>query len=597
MAGNRMAEKAYYLNLIQWREKHIKESNFILILSFVVGILTACAALLLKWMILSIQTLLTSPFSINHANYLYLLYPAIGIFLASLFVRYVVRDDIGHGVTHILYAISRRQGRLKSHNMWTSLVGSSLTIGMGGSVGAEAPIVLTGAAIGSNLGSFFKMNDKTLMLLMGCGAAGAIAGIFKAPITGMIFTIEVLMLDLTFTSVMPLLISSVTAASLSYFVYGTQPMFHFAVNNSFTLDRIPWVIVLGVACGMISLYVIRGMNKVEGWYRKMKNPYSKLLIGAVCLSMLIFLFPPLYGEGYDSISSIINGRPDILAEGSLFYGYKDDVWILVGYMVLIVFFKVVASASTNGAGGVGGVFAPSLFIGALVGFVVARLVNQSGIAMVSEENFALMGMAGVMTAVMHAPLTGVFLIAELTGGYNLFLPLMICSGISYLTIYLFEKNSIYSMRLAQTGDLVTHHKDKAVLTLMRLENVIETDFDVIHPEMYLGDLVKVISSAKRNIFPVVNKDGLLLGIVLLDDIRNIMFRKEYYRRFKVERLMISPPAKLSVNDSMEVVMRKFDDTNAWNLPVIDDDDKYIGFVSKSKIFNTYRKVLVHFSDE
>jgi len=592
-----MAENVYYLNLIHWREKHIKESNFILILSFLIGILTASSALLLKRMILFIQTLLTSPFSINQANYLYLLYPAIGIFLASLFVRYVVRDDIGHGVTHILYAISRRQGRLKSHNMWTSLVGSSVTIGMGGSVGAEAPIVLTGAAIGSNLGRYFKMNDKTLMLLMGCGAAGAIAGIFKAPIAGMLFAIEVLMLDMTFTSIMPLLISSVTAACLAYSINGTQPMFSFAISNSFTLDRIPWVILLGVACGMVSLYFIRGMNRVEGWYREMKNPYSKLLIGAVCLSALIFLFPPLYGEGYDSISSIINGQPDVLAEGSYFYPYKDEVWILIGYMVLIVFFKVVASASTNGAGGVGGVFAPSLFIGALVGFVVGRLVNESGIAMVSEENFALMGMAGVMTAVMHAPLTGVFLIAELTGGYQLFLPLMICSVVSYLTIYLFEKNSIYSMRLAQSGELVTHHKDKAVLTLMRLENVIEKDFDVVPPQMYLGDLVKVISTAKRNIFPVVNENGILLGIVILDDIRNIMFRKECYRRFQVERLMTSSPANLCINDSMEFVMRTFDETNAWNLPVVDENDKYVGFVSKSKIFNSYRKVLVHFSEE
>ena len=592
-----MAENVYYLKFIRWRENHISESNFILILSFIVGILTSCAALLLKRVILLIQNLLTSTFSVSQANYLYLLYPAIGIFIASLFVRYVVRDDIGHGVTHILYAISRRQGRLKSHNMWTSMVGSSITIGMGGSVGAEAPIVLTGAAIGSNIGSYFKMNDKTLMLLMGCGAAGAIAGIFKAPITGMLFTIEVLMLDLTFTSVMPLLISSVTAASLAYSVYGTQPLFHFSVNNPFMLDRIPWVIVLGIVCGLVSLYFIRGMNKVESWYKKMKNPYSKLLTGAACLSILIFLFPPLYGEGYDSISSIISGRPDILAHGSFFYAYKDNVWILIGYLCLTVFFKIVASASTNGAGGVGGVFAPCLFVGALVGFVVGRIVNEAGFVVVSEENFALMGMAGMMAAVMHAPLTGIFLIAEITGGYLLFLPLMICSAISYLTIYLFEKNSIYSMRLAQRGELITHHKDKAVLTLMRLENVIEMDFDVVSPEMYLGDLVKVISKAKRNIFPVVNKEGLLLGIVVLDNIRNIMFRKDLYKRYKVERLMTSPPSKLSVNSSMEDVMRKFDDKNAWNLPVIDENDKYVGFVSKSKIFNTYRKVLVHFSDE
>lgn len=481
--------------------------------------------------------------------------------------------------------------------MWTSIVGSSLTIGMGGSVGAEAPIVLTGSAIGSNLGSYFKMDHKTLMQLMGCGAAAAIAGIFKAPIAGLFFTIEVLMLDFTAASVIPLMISSVTAATLSYLVTGTQPMFPYTLPEPFLLNRIPWVVVLGMACGLVSLYLIRGMNKVEGYYKKMTKPTSKLLIGAIVLGVLIFVFPPLYGEGYTSISQLINGKPDVLTEGSFFYAYKDHVWIFIGYMCLIVLFKIVASASTNGAGGVGGVFAPSLFVGALVGFVVAITLNQLGLADVSAENFVLLGMAGVMTAVMHAPLTGIFLIAELTGGYLLFLPLMIVSSVSYLTIFLFEKNSIYSMRLAQKGELVTHHKDKAVLTLMKVENVIETDFDRISPDMYLGDLVKVISAAKRNLFPVVSDSGVLLGIVLLDDIRNIMFRKELYGRFKVQKLMISPPARLSINDPMEKVMRIFDDTKAWNLPVVDEHFKYMGFVSKSKIFNSYRKVLVHFSDE
>jgi chloride channel protein, CIC family len=592
-----MVEGERYLKIIRWRENHIKESNFVLILSIVVGILTAIAALFLKKMIEVIQNILTSPFSVDSANYLYLLYPAVGILLASLFVRYVVKDDIGHGVTHILYAISRRQGRLRRHNMWSSIVGSSLTIGMGGSVGAEAPIVLTGAAIGSNLGSYFKMDQKILMQLMGCGAAAAIAGIFKAPIAGLFFTIEVLMLDFTSASVIPLMISSVTAATLSYVMTGTKPMFQFSQPEPFLLDRIPWAIVLGIACGLVSLYLIRGMNKVEGWYKKMKKSSSKLAVGAVVLSILIFIFPPLYGEGYTTIAQLINGHPEVLTAGSFFYVYKDNFWILIGYMCLIIFFKIIASASTNGAGGVGGVFAPSLFVGALVGFVIAHTFNVLGLSDVSEENFALLGMAGVMAAVMHAPLTGIFLIAELTGGYQLFLPLMIVSAVSYLTIYLFEKNSIYSMRLAQKGELVTHHKDKAVLTLLKVENVIETDFEVINPEMYLGDLVKVISSAKRNIFPVVSDSGVLLGIVQLDDIRNIMFSKELYMRFKVQKLMVSPPARLSVHDSMENVMRIFDDTKAWNLPVVDEDYKYLGFVSKSKIFNSYRKVLVHFSDE
>ena len=592
-----MAESLRYLQLLSWREKHIKESNFILILSFVVGLLTSFAALLLKSMIHWVERLMTTAFPSNETNYLYLIFPAIGILLASLFVRFIVKDDIGHGVTHILYAISRRQGRLKRHNIWTSLVGSSLTIGAGGSVGAEAPIVLTGAAIGSNLGSFFKMNHKTLMLLMGCGAAGAIAGIFKAPIAGMLFTIEVLMLDLTAASVLPLLISAITAATLSYVVTGTQPTFAFDQGMPFELNRLPWVVVLSIACGLVSLYFIRGMSKVEGWYTRMKSPYTKLAVGAVVLSLLIFLFPPLYGEGYSSISQLIGGNSGALMGGSFFYAFKDNVWILVAYMVSVIIFKIVASASTNGAGGVGGVFAPSLFVGAFAGFVVARIINELGFAQVSEQNFALMGMAGVMSAVMHAPLTGVFLIAELTGGYSLFLPLMVVSAGSYLTIFIFEKHSIYSLRLAQKGQLLTHHKDKAVLTLMKVENVIEKDFDVVYPDMSLGELVKVISTAKRNLFPVVGNDGKLQGIVLLDDIRNIMFRTELYDRFEVSKLMISPPAKLRINASMEEVMRVFDETNAWNLPVINDLGQYMGFVSKSKIFNSYRKVLVHFSDE
>jgi len=592
-----MAESQRYLRLLGWREKHIKESNFILILSFVVGLLTSVAALLLKSMIRWVEHLMTSSFSSDQTNYLYLIFPAIGILLASLFVRLVVKDDIGHGVTHILYAISRRQGRLKRHNIWTSLVGSSLTIGMGGSVGAEAPIVLTGAAIGSNLGSFFKMNHKTLMLLMGCGAAGAIAGIFKAPIAGMLFTIEVLMLDLTAASVLPLLVSAITAATLSYFVTGTQPMFDFDQGMPFELNRLPWVAVLSIVCGMVSLYFIRGMSAVEGWYQKMGNPYTKIAVGAVVLSVLIFIFPPLYGEGYTSISQLISGHSANLTDGSYFFAFKDNVWVLVGYMVFTIILKIVASASTNGAGGVGGVFAPSLFVGALAGFVVARTINELGLATVSEQNFALMGMAGVMSAVMHAPLTGVFLIAELTGGYSLFLPLMVVSAGSYLTIFIFEKHSIYSLRLAQKGQLVTHHKDKAVLTLMKVENVIEKDCDVLYPDMTLGELVKVIATAKRNVFPVVSNDGKLQGILLLDDIRNIMFRPELYERFTVQKLMVSPPAKLRIDASMEEVMRVFDETNAWNLPVINELGQYMGFVSKSKIFNSYRKVLVHFSDE
>lgn len=593
-------EKASLLQrFIIWREGRIKEKHFILMLSFLVGICTAVAALTLKFFIHTIQNFLTDNFDTTEANYLYLVYPVVGIFLAGLFVRYVVKDDISHGVTKILYAISRRQGRIKRHNVWSSTIASAITIGFGGSVGAEAPIVLTGSAIGSNLGSVFKMEHRTLMLLVGCGAAGAVAGIFKAPIAGLVFTLEVLLIDLTMSSLLPLLISSVTAATLSYIVTGQEAMFKFHLDQPFELERIPYVILLGIFCGLVSLYFTRAMNSVEGVFGKLSNPYKKLALGGVMLSILIFLFPPLYGEGYDTIELLLNGTSNIewdtVLNNSMFYGYGN---LLLVYLILIILLKVFASSATNGGGGCGGIFAPSLYLGCIAGFVFSHSSNELGLgAFLPEKNFALMGMAGVMSGVMHAPLTGVFLIAELTGGYDLFLPLMIVSVSAYLTIIVFEPHSIYSMRLAKKGQLLTHHKDRAVLTLMKMENVVESDFVTVHPEMDLGELVKAIAASHRNVFPVIDKNGILLGIVLLDDIRNIMFRQELYHRFTVSKLMTSAPAKLFDTDGMEQVMQTFDDTKAWNLPVVSEEGKYLGFVSKSKIFNSYRQVLVHFSED
>ena len=582
-----------------WREKNIKEKQFILILSFLVGIFTATAALILKMLIHLIQGFLTENFDTTEANYLYLVYPVVGIFLAGLFVRHIVKDDISHGVTKILYAISRRQGHIKPHNTGSSMIASSITIGFGGSVGAEAPIVLTGSAIGSHLGSLFKMEHRTLMLLIGCGAAGAVAGIFKAPIAGLVFTLEVLMIDLTMTSLLPLLISAVTAATMSYIVTGQEAMFKFHLDEAFELSRIPYVIMLGIFCGLVSLYFTRAMNSVEGVFAKLQKPYKKLIFGGAMLSILIFLFPPLYGEGYDTIELLLNGTSNeewnTVMDHSLFYGHSQ---LLLFYLSLIILFKVFASSATNGGGGCGGIFAPSLYLGCIAGFIFSHFSNDLAItAYLPEKNFALMGMAGVMSGVMHAPLTGVFLIAELTGGYDLFLPLMIVSVSSYLTIIVFEPHSIYSMRLAKKGELLTHHKDKAVLTLMKVENVVEKDFVTVHPEMDLGQLVKAISSSHRNIFPVTDKDGNLLGIVSLDDIRNIIFRQELYHRFTVNKLMTTTPARLLNTSSMEEVMHTFDETNAWNLPVVDESGKYLGFVSKSKVFNYYRNVLVHFSDD
>jgi CIC family chloride channel protein len=520
----------------------------------------------------------------------------IGITLAGLFVKYVVKDDISHGVTKILYAISQRKSIIKFHNTWSSLVGSAVTIGFGGSVGAEAPIVLTGAAIGSNLAKLFRLDQKTMMLMIGCGAAGAIGGIFQAPIAGLVFTLEVLMMDLTMTRMAPLLISSVTATAISFMANGQEAMFPLTNSEPFFVERLPWYLILGIACGLVSLYFTRGMNALEQVFkRKIQNTWAKFVVGGVTLGLLLYIFPPLYGEGYDVIKQLINGD-SVSALVGPFARLGTGSWVLVAYFIAIVLLKIFASVATNGGGGVGGIFAPSLFMGAIVGFVCARLMNMIGLG-VPEANFALAGMSGLMAGVMHAPLTGIFLIAELTGGYHLFMPLMAVAVVSFLTIKIFEPHSLYAMRLAQKGELLTHNKDRSVLTLLKMDNVLETDLMTLNPEMTLGELVKVIAKSRRNIFPVVDEEGRLLGILLLDEVRNIMFQPRLYNRFTVKQLMNSPQAILINTMPMGKVMEVFEDTGAWNLPVVDEQKHYLGFVSKSKIFNSYRHVLVHFSEE
>ena len=579
-----------------WRKDHISERQFILILSLIVGVFTSFAAIVLKWLIEYIHGLISGSLAVSEENYSLLLYPVIGIFLSGLFIRYIVRDDIGHGVTKILYALSKKNGRIKPHNMFSSVIASAITIGMGGSVGAESPIVLTGSAIGSNIGRMFKMEHKTLMLLVGCGSAGAIAGIFKAPIAGLVFVLEVLMFDLSMGSLLPLLVSSVTAATISYVFSGTDAMFNFVSAHEFDLSRIPYALLLGVVCGLVSLYFSQTMHWFETWFKRFKNPYVKFAVGAVVLSVLIFLFPSLFGEGYDTITMLLDVNEDSnsVMEGSLFYGGGH----ILLYLSLVILAKVFASTATNAGGGCGGIFAPSLFLGCLTGFVFGEImIRLSPGADISVQNFALFGMAGLMSGVMHAPLTGVFLIAELTGGYQMFLPLMMVSILSYLTIRLFQPHSIYAMRLAQKGELMTHHKDQSVLLLMSTENVIEKEFLTVTPEMDLGQLVNTIARSKRNLFPVLDDERRLVGVVSLESIRNIMFRQELYHRFYVQKLMELPPARLSVNDPMDVVMKKFDETGAWNLPVEDEKGLYVGFVSKSKIFNSYRNVLLELSEE
>ena len=586
--------------LHQWRENHVSDRMFVLILAFFVGLFSAVAAFVLHWLINQIVSLLTSSFDASSSNWLYLVYPVVGIYITSLFVRYVVKDNISHGITRILYAISQNRSRLKSHNTWSSVIASAITIGFGGSVGAEAPIVLTGSAIGSNLGKLFKMDSRTLMLLVGCGAAGAIAGIFKAPIAGLVFTIEVLMIDLTMASLMPILVSCVTATCFTYIFRGDAALFTFHLDNPWSVERVPACIGLGVFCGLVSLYFIRTMGFCEDIFARFKDkPYVKLVIGGLLLSMLIYLFPSLYGEGYGPINLLLNGSSDAdwerILNNSLFSG---QVEMLIPYIALVLLTKVFATSATNGGGGCGGTFAPSLFIGCFSGFLFSRLWNIYEVGVnVPEKNFALMGMAGVMSGVMHAPLTGIFLIAELTGGYNLFLPLMIVSISSYLTIIIFEPHSIYSSRLAKQGKLITHNTDHAVLTLMQLDSVIDKDFLSVGSETELADIVRKISRSRNSVIPVLDAAGTLLGEIDVNKIRHIVFRTELYHHFKANQLMQEPAATLSDQSSMNIIMKTFDATHANWLPVLDKDNHLKGYLSRERIYTQYRKMVADMSED
>ena len=583
-----------------WRATHVSERMFVLMLAFFVGLLSAVAAYVLHWLINQIVALLTGSFDATSFNLLYLVYPVVGIFITMLFVRYVVKDNISHGITRILYAISQNRSRLKAHNTWTSVVASAITIGFGGSVGAEAPIVLTGSAIGSNLGKMFRLDSHTLMLLMGCGAAGAIAGIFKAPIAGLVFTLEVLMIDLTMASLMPILVSCVTATCFTYIFSGDAALFTFHLDDSWTVERIPACVGLGIFCGLVSLYFIRTMGFCEGLFARLKqHPYAKLLAGGLLLSLLIFLFPSLFGEGYSSINLLLNGRGQEdwtqILNNSLFAGQEK---FLVLYIFLVLLTKVFATSATNGAGGCGGTFAPSLFVGCFSGFLFSRLWNIYEIGVhVPEKNFALMGMAGVMSGVMHAPLTGIFLIAELTGGYSLFLPLMIVSVCSYLTIIIFEPHSIYGARLAKEGKLITHHTDHAVLTLMQLDSVIDRDYLSVTPDTELSQIVHRISRSKGSVIPVLDAAGNLLGEIDIQKIRHVVFRTELYHHFTAQQLMQQPLAKLSDNLPMTVVMKTFDDTHADHLPVLDADGHLKGYLSRQHVFTQYRRMVADMSED
>ena len=586
--------------IISWREEHLSDRQMTIILSFFIGFFASVAAYALHWIIRQIQMLLTAGFTSTSYNWLYLLFPVAGIYLTTLFIKYIVKDNISHGITRVLYAISSKQSRLKAHNCWSSVIASAITSGFGGSVGAEAPIVLTGSAIGSNLGQLFKLQNKQLLLLVGAGAAAAIAGIFKAPMAGMVFTLEVLMVDLSMASIIPILTACVTATCFTYIFVGESSMFSFHLDSAWVLERVPASILLGIFCAVTGLYFMRMMTACENVFANMKrHPYLKLISGGLLLSILIFLFPSLYGEGYDTLGILLNGKTEadwnVVMNNSLFYGHGN---LLIVYIGLVMLTKVFATSATNGAGGCGGTFAPSLFVGGFTGFFFARIWNMQQIGVyIPEKNFTLLGMAGVLAGVMHAPLTGVFLIAELTGGYQLFMPLIIVSVVSVMAISIFEPHSIYAMRLAREGKLLTHHTDKSILTLMNIDSVIEREYSSVTPELPLGKLVHALSDSHTSFMPVLDHAGTLLGEVDIRKIRHIVFRTELYSKFTVRQVMTEIPATLGVNDPMEEAMKKFEKTNASYLPVVDLDNRMIGYISRTRMYSMYRKLVADYSAE
>ena len=576
--------------------RRLSNQQIMMLLAVVVGVLAGLGTYLFEMLLHGIKSGLIRWFPVDSAHILFLIYPAVGIILATLFVKYIVRDNISEGVTRVLYAMSRRNSRIARHNCWTSIVGGATTIGFGGSVGPEAPIVLTGAAIGSNIGRLARLNYKHTTLLLCCGAAAALSAVFKAPITGVVFVLEILMLDITVASIIPLLISTVTATTLMFFLNGFEPVFNLDVKYAFQLRNLPYYALLGLICGLMSYYFTQINGRIAARFARIRGMYRKWIVGGLLIGTLIFLFPPLYGEGYESVVDLMHGNVDALFNNSLFFRYRSISWVVMLYLLATLFLKVVAMSATNGAGGVGGSFAPSLFVGAFTGATMVYMLNALLGLELPIIPFTLVGMAGVMSGVMKAPLTSIFLIAELTSGYALFVPLMLVSALSFAVGYYLEPYSIYTKKLSQSGELLTHNKDRSVLVFLDLKSLVETDFHPITMNTTLGDVVKLISSVRRNIFPVVSRDGTLLGVVQLDDLRADMFDTGKYGT-TIDNYMIPPPEQIYPNEQIGSVLKAFEESKAWMLPVVTKENKYVGFISKSRILAAYREQLIAISEE
>ncbi|MBN1387497.1 MAG: chloride channel protein [Bacteroidales bacterium] len=580
---------------LNWRKRNIGDRTFIIILSVVIGVSAGMGAVIIKSLVLYIQRLLKLGFNLEHYNIFYLILPVLGILATIIFTRFLLRQEVGHGIPGVLFAISRTNGHIKGHNMYSSIISSALTVGFGGSVGLEGPTVATGAAIGSNLGMKLRLSYKQIMTLLGCASAAAMASIFKAPVAAIAFALEVIMLNLSMASIVPLLISSVSAVLTSYVFLGQNFLYTFTPKQGFIVGDVPYFILLGIFTGLVSVYFTRIYVFIADKFRLIKKWGNRLIAGGIMLGVMIFILPALFGEGYEGINSALAGKYNYLFEESMYYKYNDSILALVLVLLFLIIFKVVATSVTFGSGGVGGIFAPALFTGAHAGLLFGILLNYFGFE-VEVSNFVLVAMAGMIAGVIHAPFTSIFLIAEITGGYELFIPLMITSTISYATLKIFVKNSVYTYQLAQRGELITHDKDKAALSLMDVSTLIETNFNTISPEASLGELVKVISRSSRNIFPVVDEDNKFLGVVWENDIRHLLFKQELYDNIYVKELMFMPSPTVSIQESMEDVAYKFQTSSHYNLPVL-DNGRYIGFVSRANVFSTYRTMMRNFMEE
>ncbi len=579
----------------KWRDEHLPDREFVMIVSFIIGIMAGFAAVILKNIVRFLEHLLASSFDLEANRYLYLLFPVAGILLVLIFIRYILRQPIGDGVPIVLHAISKNNGRIKPHNMYSSIITSAITTSFGGSVGLEGPTVATGAAIGSNISRALRLDYKLVILMLGSATAGAMGAIFKAPIAGIAFALEVIMLQLTSVSVLPLLIASATGALTAYFFLGQSTLYTIEYVQPFEMKNIVFYILLGVLTGLTALYFLRIYIFIHDSFEKIGKWWQRFLLGSLLLGGLIYLFPSLYGEGYNAINSSLQGDYSYVFENTFYGGLSDNTLVLVALLLMIVFFKAIATTLTFSAGGIGGIFAPTLFMGVNVGLSYALLSNFLGLDL-PVSNFALAGMGGMIASVIQAPLTAIFLIAEITNGYALFMPLMITVTFSWITFRLFESRSIYTFQLAKRGELFTHHQDKTVLSLMNVKELIETNFDTVPPDATLGDLVKVISHSQRNIFPVVDEENNFMGVVWVNDIRHIVFERELYDKVKVSDLMFMPRPTVSPQESMEDIAHKFESSNHYNLPVV-ENGKYVGFVSRANVFSKYRELVKHFSED